>query len=935
MSYWAGTLLASPIVRGSSGDTYGTHHSILSVGGYMEVNSISERNALPVDSVNGIGHDGISSGQRRLGMLVYVYDNDTIYQLYVNPSTWTGLTSIGKVNTLNNNNNWKIYSSGSDISESERIIKEFEQITHGFVVGDVIGHDGTEFVKVNNINASNIEPLGIVSSVVDLNVFKLTISGYISTSSILDVNSNNLTGGTVYYLSDTAGKITDVKPTGSTNINKPVLVTQTNTNGIVLQYRGFYDNLGLLSYDLFTGYTATTQQFLDNVVVTGATNIGYFTGYTGIQTLPITNLLNSSYNGNYESLYNYYYRDVNGFIRIGTPSDGNRRRGYLRSTSPARSWIWNEYTGDSAPVGWIFVNADVSSPNVYGNNGFTVSYDTPAYTAITWNTGSAYINGSDIVISTVQGSLTTGNTYVAGGPVFSNKEEHNLRLRTIFSDTPETLNIKHDDYFIRLSGTTSVSSANNVGTGTGIFSGFTGTVLNFKSLVGGGDVSIVDNGDTITISSDGGTLPLPTNENVTKRIIKSAHGFSKGNVLGWSGGTYNRAIADGNYNGEIVGIVSNVINSNTFDLTQSGFISGMTGLGLSNNITYYVSDTVFGGLRTSPPTTIGYFVRPIFTTNSSSSGWVLPYQGYDVESSTGGTGGNQTYSGDSPSNVTVGALSAGTTLTGRSITSILEEMLITTIEPNIIAPSNNFTYNASSTYEYGCVIDIDFEATFDRGCIDLDGSFQNYRSGDPNCYYLDGPGLPTGVSTTSLSNCQSITGYTISSSTQNWNSCVGYDCGPQPLDSDGNPYCSPLPSGVTGAETVSVSGIYPYYYGTVASGGAPAGSNRPSSDNDLITGGTKVLANSNGTLNINFNSSTDDYLWFAIPTGSTSKTCWYINALNNGSIGGTVSPGGNLFPDFDTVSACSAQGCWSNVNYKVYVSNYQSEVTSIMELRNS
>lgn len=936
MSYWAGTLLASPIVRGSSGDTYGTHHSILGVGGYMEVNSISERNALPVDTVNGLGYDEISSGQRRLGMLVYVYDNDTTYQLYINPSTWTGLTSTGKVNALSNNNNWKIYISGSDVSDSERIVSEFEQTTHGFVKGDVLAHDGTEFIKINNINAATYEPLGIVNEVIDVNNFKLTLSGYISISGIQDVNSSGLTGGTLYYLSDVDGKITDVKPTGSTNVNKPILVTLSGDTGIVLQYRWIYDNIGILNYDLFSGYTATTQQFLDTVV-TGATNIGYFTGQTGIQTLPITHLTNSSYNGDYASLFNYYYRDVNGFIRIGESSDGNLRRGYVRTTPPARSWIWNEYTGDGAPNGWVFINADISSPDVYGFSGFTSEYDTPAYTAITWNDGASYNNGSDIIISTIQGSLLTGSTFLNGGPVFSDKQDQKLRLRTLTTETPESISIKHDDYFIRLSGTTSVSGALNIGDdiftgGIGIFSGITGNTLLFKSLVGDGNTSITDNGDTITIALSGGS-PLESFENVTLRVTQAGHGFSKGNIVGWSGGTYNKAIADGNYGGEVIGVVSTVINSNTFDVTQSGFISGMTGL--NPDTTYYLSDTVFGGVRQSPPTTVGYIARPVYVARSSQSAWVLPYSGRTITAPvTGGTGGDQTYTGATPSNVTVGALLSGTTLTGRSISSILEEMLITTYFPTFTAPSNTFTDNASSTYEYGCVLDVDFTACFDRGSIDLQGNFQNYRSGDVNCYYYDGPGLPTGVSSTSLSDNQSITGYTISASSQTWNSCVGYDVGPQPLDSDSNPYCSPLPSGITSAESVSVSAIYPYYYGTVASGGAPAGSNRPTSDNDLITGGTKVLASSNGTLCINFNSTADDYLWFAIPTGSTSKTCWHINALNNGNIGGAVSPAGNLFPDFDGVSACSAQGCWCNVNYKVYVSNYQSEATSIMELRN-
>lgn len=936
MSYWAGTLLASPIVRGSSGDTYGTHHSILGVGGYMEVNTIVERNALPVDTVNGIGFDGISSGQRRMGMLVYVYEDDTIYQLYVEPTIWDGLTSLGKVVTLGNNSNWKVFVSGENQSSSgERLVKSFEQTTHGFIVGDVVGHDGTEFVKVNNVDAATIEPLGVVSNVVDSNNFKITISGYISTAGINDINSSGLTGGSIYYLSDIAGKITDVKPTGSTNINKPILVTMSADTAVVLQYRGVYSNAGITN-DLFTGYTATTQQFL-NTVVTGGSNVGFFTGYTGVKTLPITFLTNSSYNGNYTSLYNYYYRDVDGYIRIGTPSDGISRRGYLRTTIPAISWIWNEYTGDGSPRGWIFVNADVSSPDVYGTSGTSVAYNTPQYTGASWNTNQSYNNGSDVIIGTVSGSLTTGSTYLAGGPVYNNKQNQELRFRTIVTESPDTLSVKHDDYFIKLSATTSLSNVENVGGGVEIYSGTSGTTVLMKTLVGDGDTTITDNGDSITISSTGGGGGVSGSfENVTRRITKTGHGFTVGNVVGWSGGTYNKAIADGNYGGEILGIVSTVVNSNTFDLTQSGYISGQTGL--SPNTTYYVSDTIYGGKSAVAPTTTGYIVRPILVANTSSTGWVLPYQGYTItEPITGGTGtsGGQIYTGRTPSNVTVGALPAGSTLTGRTITSILEEMLITVINPTLTEPYNSFSDNVSSTYEYGCVIDIDYTAGFNRGCIQLSGSFQNYRSGLPNTYYYNGPGLPSSVSSILLSDSQSISNYTVSAATQTWTSCVGYDAGSQPLDSDGCDYGSPLPAGITSAKSVSVSGLYPYYWGTYASGGCPAGQGRPSVTNGLITGGTKVLASSNNTVTLSFNSTSDDYLWFAIPSISTSKTCWYVDILNNGVIGGGISPGCNLFPDLETFATCSGQLCWNNVNYKVYISNYQSAISLPMQLRNS
>lgn len=112
MSYFTGTLLASPVVRGSVTDKYGTHHSVMGVGGYMEVETILKRNEIPIDENKGLEFDDISCGQRRLGMLVYVAEEDKIYKLIVDYATWNTLNDVDKVNALGNNNNWIEHKTG-------------------------------------------------------------------------------------------------------------------------------------------------------------------------------------------------------------------------------------------------------------------------------------------------------------------------------------------------------------------------------------------------------------------------------------------------------------------------------------------------------------------------------------------------------------------------------------------------------------------------------------------------------------------------------------------------------------------------------------------------------------------------------------------------------------------------------------------------------
>jgi hypothetical protein len=101
-------------------EVFGTNFSVLSVGGYMEVFNLSDLvytinglgpieysgNTIPIDFLKGTGaawspdvltlnSDNISSGRRRLGMLVYVYENDQTYQFRIDnyETLWTASTA--------------------------------------------------------------------------------------------------------------------------------------------------------------------------------------------------------------------------------------------------------------------------------------------------------------------------------------------------------------------------------------------------------------------------------------------------------------------------------------------------------------------------------------------------------------------------------------------------------------------------------------------------------------------------------------------------------------------------------------------------------------------------------------------------------------------------------------------------------------------------
>jgi hypothetical protein len=182
-----------------------------------------------------------------------------------------------------------------------------------------------------------------------------------------------------------------------------------------------------------------------------------------------------------------------------------------------------------------------------------------------------------------------------------------------------------------------VTGATNLGTGTTIFTSVVNNNIQLKSLKVAGMLSISNDGNHIILSGGTGGINV-SSERITKLICQTSHGFSGSTVIGWSGGTYNKAIANGTYDGEVLGIVSKCYNSNCFDLTQAGYVTGLTGL--VTNTTYFLSDVTPGLLTSTEPTIAGHISKTVLIATSGTTGWVLPYIGYII--TTGGTGSGGT-----------------------------------------------------------------------------------------------------------------------------------------------------------------------------------------------------------------------------------------------------------------------------------------------------
>lgn len=324
---------------------------------------------------------------------------------------------------------------------------------------------------------------------------------------------------------------------------------------------------------------------------------------------------------------------------------------------------------------------------------------------------------------------------------------------------------------------------------------------------------------------------------------------------------------------------------------------------------------------------------PIILTGGTDNK-VLTYLGGKMilsdNSSSGGT-----YVGKSPTTCTVGGLPTGSEIYGCSVTCILQDILVPTTYPTFTNPSSVFTVTNGSNYvEVGNIISVDTVSTFNRGTINPSYGTSGYRSGLPILYEYNVWGNTSTFNNTGLVDNRTFDNHEVTLGNNTLSNRVCYSIGEQPLDSDGDNYCAPLPESKTNFNSISLCGIYPFYYGIIASGGVPAGVNRPTITKNTITGGTKVVSSSNETIIINFNSTVDDYVWVAIPSTSSDKTKWFINDFNNGNIGGSVSVGGNLFPDKDLVTNVSSQ-YWAGLTYKVYLSNYQTQINTNIQIKNN
>lgn len=114
----------------------------------------------------------------------------------------------------------------------------------------------------------------------------------------------------------------------------------------------------------------------------------------------------------------------------------------------------------------------------------------------------------------------------------------------------------------------------------------------------------------------------------TDKITQVGHSLVVGDVLYLNGSTYEKALATAANTAEVVGVVSRVIDVDTFELTLSGEVTGLTGLTVGE--VYFLSADTAGAITATEPSIIGNVSLPVGVASSATSLYVDIKRGVTV-----------------------------------------------------------------------------------------------------------------------------------------------------------------------------------------------------------------------------------------------------------------------------------------------------------------
>lgn len=134
------------------------------------------------------------------------------------------------------------------------------------------------------------------------------------------------------------------------------------------------------------------------------------------------------------------------------------------------------------------------------------------------------------------------------------------------------------------------------------------------------------------LKTDGTTAVWSDTGGTAYRVTQNGHGFSLGTVLRYDGAQYTAAQASQPTSAEVVGIVTDIIDGNNFELTTSGVVEFPVSFPTSftPSTAYYLSPSAPGTLTDTEPTAVGNISKPLFIALTAKTGLFFNWRGIEV-----------------------------------------------------------------------------------------------------------------------------------------------------------------------------------------------------------------------------------------------------------------------------------------------------------------